>query len=215
VIFVLVRYPVTGAPFSDGYIQFRTERHALEGLKRLTSPKMRKKMHLDIWYAPSRPREFDQVAPTSSSPEPPPAPNPDPLPQPPQSAETHPIQQQNALSHATGEDSKATLIPLSESSPVPTLDPLPKPREITEKPPVWQEDLSQIFVGCLPTWIPQQEIEAKLREIFEPFGQIKWLRVGEISRTDTFFLAHKTFSLWAEYPRRERAVLSRGICESR
>jgi hypothetical protein len=62
--------------------------------------------------------------------------------------------------------------------------PPPEPQESAENPKVQAHpgyDVRQIFIGCLPNWLSEQDLHERLKTMFEPFGKIKWLRIGGVS----------------------------------
>lgn len=68
----------------------------------------------------------------------------------------------------------------SLTEPTPTPNTTPQQQKTPEIPQSLAEDLQiqQLFIGCLPSWLPEHDLHDRLTTMFEPFGKIKWLRIG-------------------------------------
>jgi hypothetical protein len=64
--------------------------------------------------------------------------------------------------------------------------PLLHSHESAKHPKVDQQDplVRQLFVGSLPSWLPEHELHERLTEMFERFGEIKWLKIGGVYTGD-------------------------------
>ena len=80
---------------------------------------------------------------------------------------------------------EAPLLSLIDSSFPPN-----NPRESPGYPKIDEQGIpvQQLFIGSLPNWLSEHELHNRLMRMFEPFGEIKWLRIGEISTTVHVFL---------------------------
>lgn len=70
----------------------------------------------------------------------------------------------------------------SLTEPTPTPNTTPQQQKTPEIPQSLAEDLQiqQLFIGCLPSWLPEHDLHDRLTTMFEPFGKIKWLRIGGV-----------------------------------
>ena len=104
----------------------------------------------------------------------------------------------------------------SNEAPLPP-NPQPNPQESTGYPKVDQQDISiqQLFIGLLPNWLPEHELHDRLLRMFEPFGEIKWLKIGWVFFY--YYVVHASLSdkisrLWAQRSRCYRSILPHRIC---
>ena len=161
-----------------GFIQFLLAKQAKQAVQRLSSRKKKKKLVIDdMWHAPiGLPAEDanPSLAPEDATPS--------------LAAEeaTPPPAAEEATPPLAAEE--ATPPPAAEPSSTPTSQ---LPDERPEEPKSRQDPhVNQLFIGSLPSGLSEKELREKLKKLFEPFGQIKWLRIGVVSSP-----SHVYFSL--------------------
>ena len=78
-----------------------------------------------------------------------------------------------------------TTAPSPAEPSLPSL-PLLHSHDSAKHPKVDRRDplVQQLFVGSLPSWLPEHELRERLTEIFERFGEIKWLKIGGVYSGD-------------------------------
>jgi hypothetical protein len=92
---------------------------------------------------------------------------------------------ERSLRKASGTSVETTARSPPDEPSLPQL-PLPHSHESTKHPKVDQQDplVRQLFVGSLPSWLPEHELHDRLTEMFKRFGEIKWLKIGGVYTGD-------------------------------